>query len=187
MKNNKFYLSVFMLTFLILICGVESMAQINSKPSGIKLEGSRTEIKNFLTENDYEFSIIDTKKGPAYYVKDMWFQDIRWDYVIVCFYESKCAGISFIKLANDDLGKILIYGTYANVLGNISDKYSKYIVEHKNDSDSSNDDLGLEYSDGTTTINLVMESPEVGDGKLMLTYSNNVLAKKVLYDSTNGY
>jgi hypothetical protein len=27
----------------------------------------------------------------------------------------------------------------------------------------------------------------VGDGKLMLTYSNNVLAKKVLYDSTNGY
>jgi hypothetical protein len=185
MKDNKFYLSVFMLTFLILICGVESMAQINSKPCGIKLEGSRTEIKTFLTENDYEFSIIDTKKGPAYYVKDMWFQDIRWDYVMVCFHESKCAAISFIKLANGDLAKILIYGTCANVLGNISDKYSKYIVEHKNSSDSSNDEL--EYSDGTTTINLVLETPEEGDGKLMLTYSNNVLAKKLLYDSTNGF
>ena len=90
-------------------------------------------------------------------------------------------------MASDDLAKILIYGTYANVLGNISDKYSKYIVEHKNNTDSSNDELGLEYSDGITTINLIHETPEEGDGKLMLTYSNNVLAKKLLYDSTNGY
>jgi hypothetical protein len=185
MKN--FYLSIIILTSLILSCSLESLAQINSKPNGIQLGGSRTEIKTFFTENDYKFSIIDTQKGPAYYVKDLWFQDIKWDYVMVCFYESKCASISFVKIADNDLAKILIFGTYAHVLGNISDKYSEYVVERKNDSNSENDDLGLDYTDGTTTINLVMESPEVGDGKLMLTYSNNVLVKKMLNDSTNGF
>jgi hypothetical protein len=69
MKN--FHLSILILTSLILFCSLESLAQINSKPNGIKLGGSRTEIKTFFTENDYKFSIIDTPKGPAYYVKDL--------------------------------------------------------------------------------------------------------------------
>ena len=181
--NKKNYHSFLISIILIYACGVECMAQINSKPSGIKLGGTRSEIKTFLAENDYAFSTTNTKYGPAYCVNDIYFLDFKWDIVIINFYESQCALVSFVKQSNSELGKILLFSTYSDILENLSDKYSKYSVEHKGEDDS----VGIGYNDGKTSIQLEMKVPDVGAGYINLNYANEALMKKVMSHISNDF
>ncbi len=175
-QTKKTYLSFLISIFLIISCGAQCMAQINSKPSGIKLGGTRAEIKAFLTENDYSFSIINTNYGPAYCVKDIYFLDSKWDMAIIHFYESQCALVSFVRQSNSDLGKILLFSSYADILETLSNKYSKYSVENKGEDNSTS----IKYNDGKTSIQLEIKVPDIGAGYINLNYANEALMKKVI-------